>query len=166
LLRNQTPSEGDDDVEQDAGRAIAAFRALCRPDADEQRGHRGHAAELRAAQVALLANYLAEQNELAKLQASQGMEMWRLFLNGVRETREAPAEEQVERMQDEVERAAEALMQARDEALRVAALNATGLMQDASESALAAVRQPAWNGPERRTALATAYAGVERRRAA
>jgi hypothetical protein len=121
---------------------------------------------LQRAQIALLANYLAEQSELAKLQASQGMEMWRLFLSGVRETREAPAEEQVERMQDEVERAAEALMQARDEALRVAAMNATGLMQDASESALAAVRQPAWSGPERRTALATAYAGVERRRAA
>ena len=121
---------------------------------------------LQRAQIALLTNYLAEQGELAKLQASQGIKMWRVFLSGVRETREAPFEEEVEATQTEVERAAEALMQARDEALRVAALNATGLMQDASESALAAVRQPAWSGPERRTALATAYGGIERRRAA
>jgi hypothetical protein len=120
---------------------------------------------LQRAQIALLTNYLAEQNELVKLQASQAMEMWRVFLGGAQATQEAPADDEVEGTQDEVEHAAEALMRARDEALRVA-LNATGLMQGASESAMAAIRQPAWNGPERRSPLATAYSGVERRRVA
>ena len=120
---------------------------------------------LQRAQIALLTNYLAEQNELVKLQSSQVMEMWRVFLGGGQATREAPAEEPAEEMQNEMEHAAEALMKARDEALRVA-LNATGLMQGAGESALAAIRQPAWNGPERRSRLATAFSGVERRRVA
>ena len=126
------------------------------------------------AHIRLLTEFWAEQGRLAALQTSQGFATWRAFLAEAQETQQMSASEEqgeVERaaealksateeapssaMQSEVERAAEALIMARNEALRVA--------QYAVD---AVVRESAWTGPERRTALATAYSGVERRRAA